>query len=160
MPAITHALKAHLKDGHVLRWAATAMLSLTADSAVRSHQAVAAGAEEALRKAVDAGQPVTACQRQQGTKTSRQRKPAWHEKVALAHRWLTMHGKLLAKPIMALTEAEKLLKPSETEKLLLDTKPAVGVAPPDGAASPGAPSAAGPEAPAPLMPPVPVVEAS
>jgi hypothetical protein len=86
--------------------------------------------EEALRLAMQAAQPVTARQRQQGSKASRTPKPAWFEKVKLAHQcmqvittaprmhvltttqppsspqvklahqWLVMHGKLLAKPIL------------------------------------------------------------
>ena len=56
--------------------------------------------EEALRLAMQAAQPVTSRQRQQGSKASRTPKPAWFEKVKLAHQWLVMHGKLLAKPIL------------------------------------------------------------
>ena len=100
LESLCHAIRTHSTDGNVLRWAAMALLGLTADSAVRSHLAVEAGAEEALRLAMQAAQPVTARQRQQGSKASRTPKPAWFEKVSLAHQWLVMHGKLLAKPIL------------------------------------------------------------
>ena len=52
LESLCHAIRTHSTDGNVLRWAAMALLGLTADSAVRSHQAVEAGAEEALRLAM------------------------------------------------------------------------------------------------------------
>jgi len=52
LEGLCSAIRTHSTDGNVLRWAAMALLGLTADSAVRSHQAVEAGAEEALRLAM------------------------------------------------------------------------------------------------------------
>ena len=83
---IARALAKHSHDAKVLRWGATAVLGLTSGSAVRSALAVNAGAQEALSHAVD-----------MASGASDRNKPAWHEKVSLAHRWLSMHVKFLEK---------------------------------------------------------------
>ena len=83
------ALKAHstTDEGEVLRWATTALLRLVADSAVRSHLAVASGAEEALLCALETAKAAA--------KAGGPKVPRWYEKVRLAHRWLAMHAKMI-----------------------------------------------------------------
>ena len=78
------ALKTHSTDIHVLRWGSIAVLRLTQGSAVRAHQAVSEGVEQALR-----GPPG-------GGVWSKVLPGPVASKVDLARRWLALHMSLLS----------------------------------------------------------------
>ena len=80
---LASALKDYAGAPEVIRGAATALLRLTHESAVRAHQAIAVGAEEALRApARGAGLPKST-------------PPSVIAKAELARRWLALHSRLI-----------------------------------------------------------------